>query len=405
MQAVILAAGAGTRMRPLTAGRPKGMLPIANRPILEHIVIQAGLAGISDFVLVVGQDYKDELITRYFGDGRKWGVKISYRTQPHASGTADALRVAQDAVSQRFLVLNGDILIDASDIRQMMQSNEITIGVKHVADPSGLGVIEEDNGVVRHIFEKPEVPPSNLINTGVYLMTQDIFPAIGRTVESSRGELELTRSLEALIEEGVSVHCERVGTWQDIGYPWDLLEANAHILSEMDSVRKGVVEENVHIVGHCDIGAGSIIRSGAYIVGPVRIGEGCDIGPNCFIRPATSIGDGCRIGAGVEIKNSIIMRETKIPHLSYVGDSVIGEGCNLGAGTQVANLRLDRKTLIIDGRDTKRHKLGVIMGDRVMTGINANINAGTVIGNNAWIGPGVLASGVIPDGAHLSHNR
>ncbi len=141
-----------------------------------------------------------------------------------------------------------------------------------------------------------------------------------------------------------------------------------------------------------------MVRSGAYIVGPVIIGDNCEVGPNCFIRPATAIGDGCHIGAATEVKNSIIMNGTKIPHLNYVGDSIIGEGCNLGAGTKIANLRLDKRNIFVTGIDTKRRKLGAIIGDNVETGINASINVGCMVGNNTFLGPGVVASGVIlPD--------
>ncbi|RJO63124.1 MAG: glucose-1-phosphate thymidylyltransferase [Dehalococcoidia bacterium] len=398
MQAVILAAGEGTRMRPLTLNRPKAMLPVANKPILEGVVLEAQKAGITDFIIVAG--YQAEKIKEYFGNGDKWGVRILYRLQEPARGTADALKAAQNIVRGNFLVLNGDIIINEHDIRKLSQSNQITIGVKEVSDPSGLGVIEEKDGLVRHIFEKPAHPSSKLVNTGIYFMTQQIFSAIGNTAESERGEFELTRSIEMLIEQGVPVRCETVEQWQDIAYPWDLLEANASVMSGMSACNNGTIEENVHLKGPITIGEGTIIRSGSYLVGPVCIGRDCDIGPNCFIRPSTSIADNCRIGAGVEIKNSIIMRGTKIPHLSYIGDSIIGENCNLGAGTSIANLRLNKASIHINGQDTKHNKLGAILGDGVMTGINVSINAGTVIGNNVWIGPGMLATGIIADNIH-----
>jgi bifunctional UDP-N-acetylglucosamine pyrophosphorylase/glucosamine-1-phosphate N-acetyltransferase len=127
----------------------------------------------------------------------------------------------------------------------------------------------------------------------------------------------------------------------------------------------------------------------------VIIGRSCEIGPNCYIRPCTAIGDNCHIGAAVEVKNSIIMRGSKIPHLNYVGDSIIGENCNLGAGTKIANLKLDKQNIKVNDVDTKRRKLGAIIGDSVETGINASINVGTTIGNNTQIGPGALAHGII----------
>jgi bifunctional UDP-N-acetylglucosamine pyrophosphorylase/glucosamine-1-phosphate N-acetyltransferase len=389
-------------MQPLTANHPKAMLPIANKPILEHIIIESKKAGITEFVIVAG--YKSETITEYFSNGAKWGVNISYRMQQSARGTSDALNTARDVLREKFLVFNGDIIVKEQDIRRLIQSSQITMGGKQVSDPTGLGIIEEKEGLVRHVFEKPDHPTSNLANTGVYLMTEQIFPAIERTHESVRGEMELTRSLEMLIEQGVSIHCETIGEWRDIGYPWDLLDANASAMSSLNFAIQGIIEENVHMEGPCNIEPGTIIRSGSYIVGPACIGRDCDIGPNCYIRPATSIGDNCRLGAGVEIKNSIIMRGTKIPHLSYVGDSVIGENCNLGAGTKTANLRLDKNSIWVDGRDTKRNKLGAILGDGVMTGVNVSINPGTVIGNNAWIGAGMLATGIIADSTHLKPN-
>ena len=147
--------------------------------------------------------------------------------------------------------------------------------------------------------------------------------------------------------------------------------------------------------GAVAIGENTVIRSGSYIVGPVIIGQNCDIGPNCYIRPCTAIGDNCHIGSAVEVKNSIIMRGSKLPHHNYVGDSIIGEDCNFGAGTKIANLRLDKKEIWVADINTGRRKLGAIIGDRVETGINASINVGSIIGNNTFIGPGALASGII----------
>jgi UDP-N-acetylglucosamine diphosphorylase/glucosamine-1-phosphate N-acetyltransferase len=399
MKAVILAAGKGARMWPLTASRPKPMIPIANKPIIEHSIIHAKKAGINDFVIVLG--YKSEYIKEYLGNGEKWNIHIDYCLQQQARGTANALQATRGIVSEKFLVLNGDTIINEEDIRNLTKANQITISVRKVTNPTGLGIIEERDGSVQHIFEKPETSPFDLVNTGAYLMTKQIFPAIDRTLESGRGEFELTQSLEILIGQGIPVHCITIENWQDISYPWDLLDTNARIMSSLAVSNNGIIEENVHIEGQCHIEESSIIRSGSYIVGPVCIGKGCNIGPNCYIRPATSIGNNCHIGAGVEIKNSIIMSGTKIPHLSYIGDSIIGEECNLGAGTKTANLRLDKNSIRIDGNNTKRNKLGVIIGDKVMTGINCSINAGTVIGNNAWIGPNMLVSGTIPDNTHM----
>ena len=193
--------------------------------------------------------------------------------------------------------------------------------------------------------------------------------------------------------------------WKDIIYPWNLLEANEEILNSIERKIDGMVEENVTIKGEVVVGKGSIIMNGSYIEGPAVIGKNCKIGPNCYIRPYTSIRDNCHIGNASEIKNSIIMDNSNVPHQNYVGDSVIGQNCNLGAGTKIANLRMDKKNIkvFLNGKkiDTKRRKLGAIIGDNVQTGINAMINVGTIIGNDVFIGPGAIARGEIKPNARV----
>ena len=396
MKAVILAAGEGNRMRPLTYTRPKVMLPIANKPILEHLLIETGKAGVREFIFVVG--YHDEQVRNYFGSGDKWGVSIDYCTQRKQLGTADALKMVEGLVDGNFLIINGDIIVNQKDINSLTSRNDNTLSVIKVKDTRGLGLVELREGKVVRIYEKVAKPPSHMANAGLYLLTPDIFDAISQTSKSPRGEYEITDSLQLMIDQGRSISYQEISYWLDLSYPWDLLPANEHLLAGVKSENLGEVEENVVIKGEVSIGRNTVIRSGSYLVGPVIIGQDCDIGPNCYIRPYTSIGDNCHIGAAVEVKNSIIMRGSKIPHHNYVGDSIIGEECNFGSGTKIANLRLDEKEIWVAGIDTKRRKLGAIIGDRVETGINACINVGSMIGNNTHIGPGALASGVIlPD--------
>ena len=394
MKAVILAAGEGNRMRPLTATRPKVMLPIANKPIMEHLLIEAREAGVGEFILIVG--YCDQQVRDYFGKGEKLGVDISYCEQRKQLGTADALKMVESRLGGNFLVMNGDVVVKRDDISRLVNNIDVTtLSVIEVKDPGGLGMVELKNDKVVRIYEKTENPPTNMANAGLYLFTPDIHDAISRTAKSSRGEYELTDSLQLLMEAGQEIACQEIKEWTDLSYPWNLLSANESQLAGLEPSKEGTVEANVTINGPVAIGKNTVIRSGAYINGPVIIGEECEIGPNCFIRPATSIGDFCHIGAAVEVKNSIIMKGTKIPHHNYVGDSVIGEQCNLGAGTKIANLRLDKKNIGVSGVDTGRRKLGAIIGDHVETGINASLNVGCVIGNNTFIGPGAVVSGVI----------
>lgn len=398
MKAVVLAAGEGKRMRPLTYERPKVMLPIAGKPIIERLLGVVKEAGIDDLVLVVG--YHDETIRNYFGEGERWGINIEYVTQKMQLGTADALRRAEGLVEDKFVLLNGDTIVYAEDIRRVM-TDSITLGVVEVRNPEDYGVVETEGEKIIRIHEKMKHPITNLINAGLYFLDERIIEVLQKTERSERGEFELTDSLQLLIESGEDIFWKRIERWIDVSYPWDLLTANESLIDKISPVNRGVVEENSRIKGKVSIGEGTVIRSGTYIEGPIFIGNNCEIGPNSYIRANTAIGDNCHIGNAVEIKNSIIMDRTKIPHLSYVGDSVIGSRCNLGAGTMIANLRFDNETVKVKGVtdtrsvDTRRRKFGVIMGDGVKTGINASIYAGSVIGNDTYIGPIAYALGYI----------
>ncbi len=402
VQAVILAAGEGTRMRPLTYTRPKVMLPVFNKPILEHLITELKQAGINDVVFVVG--YRDDTIREHFGDGSEWGIKIDYVTQRKQLGTADALRSSSHLLEDKFLMLNGDAIIDSKDIENITAKNSMAMGVFKVENPQDFGVVKLNGNNVTGIIEKPEEPPSNLINAGIYCFNQNIFGAIERTPKSKRGEYEITDSIELLIQDGHEIKAQEISTWIDVGYPWDLLDANEYMLytQEQDLEINCDVEEGAVIKGPVGIGEDTIIRAGSYIIGPVLIGKNCDIGPNCYIRPYTTIADNCKVGNGVELKNSILMPKSKIPHLSYVGDSIIGEGCNLGAGTKIANFRLDKEPIYVSVKgkkvNTGRRKFGAVLGDNVMTGINVSINIGTMIGNNVFLAPATKVEGFIePD--------
>jgi len=395
VQAIILAAGEGTRMRPLTYTKPKVMLPVANKPILQHLVENLSKAGIDEIVLVVG--YREETVRDYFGEEFN-GVKIRYVRQSKQLGTAHALLSAEHVLEDRFLMLNGDAIVFGDDLRKL-KKEENGIAVFEVPNPEDFGVVEISDGKVRRIIEKPEKPKSNLINAGVYVFTKEIMDYAKKTPVSVRGEYEITDSITMAILDGFEFRAVKIERWIDVGYPWDLLKANEELLKNIEPKIEGEVEENVTIKGNVVIGEGCVVMSGAYIVGPVVIGKNCRIGPNCYIRPYTSIGDSCHIGNAVEVKNSIIMAGTKLPHHNYVGDSVIGENCNFGAGTKIANLRLDEGEIVVSvkGRTVKtgRKKFGAAIGDNVKTGINASINVGSMIGNDVFIGPGAVVSGFV----------
>lgn len=178
-----------------------------------------------------------------------------------------------------------------------------------------------------------------------------------------------------------------------ISYPWHLISINTQIVEEKIIENKilGDFSSSANNDGILHLGEGSRILPGVYIEGKVSIGKNCKIGPNCYLRGSTSIGDGCHIGQSVEIKNSFIMNNSNVGHLSYVGDSILGNCVNLGAGTITANLRHDNnnhKVKINNLRfDTKRRKLGVVLGDNVHTGINTSFYPACIMGEGTTTKP------------------
>jgi len=406
MRGVLLTAGEGTRMRPLTLTRPKTMLPVGGKPILQYNLEALKNAGITDIVMVVG--YKKEVIIDYFGDGSKFGVNITYITQEKRLGTAHAINSIRNVIDNQFIVLNGDIIVEPNLIIDLIQKYEtdeassILILIE-VENPSSFGVVEMKKDRIRDIIEKPALgeATSNLINAGIYLFDNTIFNAIDRTPKSERGEYEITDSLKIQITENKSVlGLKSESKWIDVGRPWELLDVNEHFISEMEENIQGEIEEGATIHGKVILGKNSIIRSGTYILGPVFIGEGSDIGPNSYLRKYTYIGNNVNVGNAVEIKNSIIMDGTNVNHLSYVGDSVIGADCNIAAGTNIANLRFDNKNVKMNVKgeriDCGVRKLGAIFGDNVKTGINSSFNPGVKVGINSAVGSGTIIYEDIP---------
>jgi bifunctional UDP-N-acetylglucosamine pyrophosphorylase/glucosamine-1-phosphate N-acetyltransferase len=325
-------------------------------------------------------------------------------------GTANAIGLAEGHVDDKFLCLNGDVVLTPKMLDAFMSYSKekggTVVSLVRTPDPENYGVVEMKDDKILAIEEKPSKPKSNLINAGIYMFGQDIFGAISKTGKSPRGEFEITTSIEMLAKDSDVFGHVIQEEWIDVTRPWDLLKANEILMKEVkDGIMSKEVDENASIKGIARIGKGTKVKAGAYIVGPVIIGENSDIGPNCFIRPFTFIGNRCKVGNAVEVKNSIIMDDSKVPHHNYVGDSIIGERCNLGSGTKTANIRLDKSEVRVklDGREvsTGMRKLGVIMGDEVQTGINSSIDVGTIIGEGSLIGPNAFVKGVVAPGSRI----
>jgi len=397
MKALILAAGEGTRLSPLTDTRPKPMIPIGGKPILEHLLLALRECGVYEVLVVIG--YLGKLIRSQLKDGLDLGMRLRYIQQEKPLGTADALVASRSFIGEDdFLLIYGDLFISPEAVKPLLDpeyAHENVIAVVKVDNGKDYGVVCLNRDRVERITEKPaKKQAGNLwVNAGIYRMNKSIFAGLRQLPYSPRGELELTDAINLLVNSGQEVLAVRIRPedWMDIGRPWDLLEANERALKKLDRRIEGEVEDGAYLHGPVCLAQGARIRSGAYVEGPVFIGGGSDIGPNCLIRPYTSIGSRVRVGNACEIKNSIILSGTHIGHLSYVGDSILGEGCNLGAGTVTANLRFDEATVKIMVKsqllDSGSRKFGTIMGERVKTGVNVSTMPGVKIGCNSWIGP------------------
>ncbi|MBA2862106.1 bifunctional sugar-1-phosphate nucleotidylyltransferase/acetyltransferase [Methanococcus maripaludis] len=387
MDAIILCAGKGTRLYPITESRPKPMIPIAGKPILEHIIEK-----IENYVekiyLVVG--FEKEKIIEYF----KENPKIEYILQEKQLGTGHAVLTAKNFIKDDFLVLNGDIIFEDSIDEILVYENAVALS--KVGHPENFGVVElgYDNKII-NLLEKPkkEELPSNLINAGIYKLQNNVFDILENLVPSERGEIELTDALKKLIENGKLHGIELNGYWNDIGHPWDVLSANNRFLNKIISKVSGKIENNVSITGNVIIEEGAVIKPNSVIEGPVIIKSGSIVGPLAYIRPNTVLMENTFVGNSSEIKGSIILENTKIPHLSYVGDSIIGANCNFGCNTITANLRFDDKPVMVNikGKPVKSvRKLGAIIGDNVKTGIQVSFMPGVKIGSNSLIGANCL---------------
>ena len=392
MKAIIFAAGKSTRTYPLTLTRPKPLLPVANRPILAHQL--DALQGLVDGAIVV-VGYLADMVRERFGTSYN-GLALEYVEQKEQCGTGHALLQCKGRSGNAFLALNGDDLYDRNDLAALASVDQGGLA-RTVEDPRQFGIYEVDcdSNAVR-IVEKPADVFSKLANVGAYKFRSNVFGILEKVKPSPRGEIEITSAIQVLADTRAFRVVGSGGYWIPIGYPWHLLEATTHYLDTFltESIA-GEVSEAAHLTGTVSIGMGTVIRPGVVIDGPVIIGEECVIGPNAWIRPYSAIGNGCKVGQASEIKCSILMDGVAVPHLSYIGDSVIGKDANIGCGTITANFRHDGKNhrSMVKGElvDTGRRKFGTIIGDGVHTGINTSIYPGRKL----WPGTSTLPGEIV----------
>jgi glucose-1-phosphate thymidylyltransferase len=381
MQAIILAAGEGMRVRPLTRNRPKAMIPVANRPIIEYVIDALLKNGIRDIVVVVG--YRKEQVTRFLNG---FGVPIDVVIQEKQLGTAHALQCAESKIKGDFLVLPGDNYIDPQSIARIMDIPNAML-VKEHPNPSNFGVVLLNNGLVTDIVEKPEHSPSFMVSTGIYSLKKNFLSCI-------RGN-DIPDAILATIEAGEQIRAIPADDWQDAIFAWDLLKMNRRLLKNLPMAREGTASRQTIIQGPVSIGKGTTIGPNTVITGPVTIGNDCTIGPNCVIMPNTSLGSRVKMDPFTFIGEAIIMDDTVIGSHSRIIETVVGERCTLANYTSVSTAL---GLMDIEGCAI-RSEFGAILGDNVTSGPFTVYKNG-IVGNNVTIeGQENITSRTIPDGS------
>lgn len=375
MKAAILAAGEGKRLQPLTNRRPKPMLPVANRPILEYVVEAVVAAGIDELVLVVG--YERDRIQTYFGDGDEWGVDIDYLIQEPQLGTGHAVQQIEPVVEDEFLVLNGDRIIEPELITRMANETKKTpaVGVTRVDSPAQYGVVSLEGNHVDSIDEKPtKTPTSDIINAGVYRFTPSIFDAIDLTDPAPSGEITLPGAITTLTEE-MDVRAVRYdGLWMDISQLWDLLSANDILLDHQEYSTKGTT------------------AASAAVSERVCTDRDATVGPNTTLRGGTTLGANVTVEANAVLSNTVVLQDATISDGAILRDCIVSENATIGPGTTVTG---GRARIIVDGIVHEGVHLGGVIGDNAHVGGDVTIRAGSIIGDNVVIKDSAVVDGRI----------
>lgn len=387
MKAVVLAAGTGERFRPLTETRPKSMLPVANKPLLEHVVDSLVEAGIEDLVFVVG--HKRERIQNYFKNGNQWGAEITYAVQKTPLGTGDALLQAAPHVDEEFILLNGDRIVESTLVEQLIErrraTGETCMAIAHADDPTQYGMVTIDDDHVSNLIEKPpaHAVTSTLVNAGAYACGLELFPVLQKA--EYRGELDLPQTLADNLDEHPVRPVHYDGLWLELSRPWDLLTANEGMLTHTGSFHSRTAR----------------IRDEATVVDPVAIGENTSVQPGARILPGTVLGNNVTVGANAVIRNTVVLSDATIGPGTVLTDCIVGENATLGPNGTVEG---GRANVVVDDTLYTDVTFGGLLGDNAHVGGATVVEPGTILGNHCAVESGSTISGTIPSKTRIHHS-
>ncbi|NYH55679.1 glucose-1-phosphate thymidylyltransferase [Nocardiopsis arvandica] len=349
MKALVLSGGSGTRLRPFSHSMPKQLIPVANRPILGHVIDSVRELGVTSVAVVVGDRAED--VRAALGNGSSHGVDITYIRQDAPRGLAHCVRIARRFLGDDdFVMYLGDNLLigGLAEIAERFRSErpDAYLTLRKVNDPHQFGVAETDSGGrVRNLVEKPEHPVSDLAVVGVYFFTAAVHEAVDVIAPSARGELEITDAIQWLVDRGGDVRAGvHQGFWRDTGRVADVLDCNRELLATLAPQILGAVDTDSRVSGPVVVGEGARVTR-SRLTGPAVIGAGSVVSDS-VVGPFTSVGDGCVLErAGVQ--DSIVLEGAAVHGVDGVHGSVIGRRASVTDAPVTG-----RRTLLIgdDGR-------------------------------------------------------
>ncbi len=326
MKALIASGGRGTRLRPLTHTSNKHLIPIANKPILHYSIEAMRDAGIREIGIVINAGTRE--VPEAIGDGKAFGVRITYIPQEKPSGLANVVQIAESFIAgEPFIFYLGDNMV-VGGVRRFIEEFErqhcnCFLTLARVRDPERFGVPEIRNDRIVAVEEKPRMPKSSFAVAGIYLYDKTIFEAVNNIRPGARGEYEISDAHQYLLDHHYTIgYAEITGWWKDTGKPSDLLEANRLVLDNIPPRVDGTLEDGSDIAGRVIVEPTAVVR-GSRVRGPAIIGAGCLI-ENSYIGPYTSIGEGTRI-LNSEVEYSIVMKECSIQNVNIrIESSILG---------------------------------------------------------------------------------
>ena len=385
LPAVVLAAGEGVRLRPLTRHRPKPMLPAANKPILAYVFDGLIEAGVSDITVVVG--YGRGRVQDHFGPTYR-NVPLTYVRQQKQLGTGHALLAVEDRFDDEpFLVVYGDQILDSRIVRDVIndtaEETAATIGVLDHNRVEHYGGVIMDGNRVTDLVERPADERRYRLNAGIYGLRPRIFEAI-RSAEPRDGEHSLIDALSWLVDETEVRGTITDGLWMDATYPWDLLEVMRDLTDA--GVVGGTRDERIE--------DSATLHETVVIRDPVVIGPDVEVGPETVLGPYTCLGENVTVGSGAIIEGSVLDSDTRVGPNATLVDCVTGQGVHIGAASTVPGGPGDVR---IGDRVFERKRLGALLADRVDDHGATTFTPGTMVGSDTTVRAGTRVDGTIEE--------